>query len=283
MTKTKKRRDVAAEITETIVRQLEAGVAPWTRPWSSPEASTALPSNAATGKRYRGVNVMLLWATASEAGYGDSRWLTFKQAKELGGHVKKGEKSTRVVYWRPIERTEENDVGEKSTREVWICRTYNVFNVEQCEGLDLADAAPSAAAEPGAAERVAADKGARVLWGGDRACYSRALDQIRMPRRDRFESDAACDATLLHELVHWTGHEARLARQFGKRFGDDAYAFEELVAELGAAFLCAELGVTGQLQHAEYLGHWAKVLEADRHAIFTASRLAFQAAELLLG
>ena len=283
MTKSKKsRRDVAAEITETITRQLEAGVAPWVRPWMSPGASTALPSNAATGKRYRGVNVMLLWATASEAGYGDSRWLTFKQAKELGGHVRKGEKSTAVVFWRPIERAEDNDAGERETRQVWICRAYRVFNVEQCDGLDLDGLEPTAT-EPGAAERIAADRGAEVVWGGDRACYSRTTDRIRMPKREHFATEAACEATLLHELTHWTGHESRLGRQFGKRFGDDAYAFEELVAELGAAFLCAELGVAGQLQHAEYLGHWARVLKADRHAIFTASRLAFEAAELLLG
>lgn len=283
MTKSQKsRRDVAAEITETITRQLEAGVAPWVRPWTSPGASTALPSNATTGKRYRGVNVMLLWATASEAGYGDSRWLTFKQAKELGGHVRKGEKSTRVVFWRPIERTEESDAGERETRKVWICRTYSVFNVEQCDKLDL-DSLETTAAEPGAAERIAAGCGAEVVWGGDRACYSRTTDRIRMPCRERFASESACEAALLHELTHWTGHESRLGRQFGRRFGDDAYAFEELVAELGAAFLCAELGVAGQLQHAEYLGHWARVLEADRHAIFTASRLAFEAVELLLG
>jgi hypothetical protein len=156
--------------------------------------------------------------------------------------------------------------------------------VEQCDGLSLeALTAPAHPAETGTvADEVARLAGAKVVRGGDRAFFSPSADVVNVPVLAAFRTPAEYDATLLHELTHWTGHEKRLARTFGKRFGDSAYAFEELVAELGAAFLCARLGVVGQLQHAEYLGHWAKVLKADKHAIFTAAREAEKACGLLL-
>lgn len=273
------RRDVATEITETIVAELEKGVAPWVRPWD--EAPLTPPTNATTGKTYRGVNVLLLWMSAARGDFADHRWLTFRQAKELGGTVRRGEKGTRIVFWRFVEREERNADGVLEKRTVGYCRNYTVFNVAQCDGLAL-EAQDRAPAELGAAERLAESVGASVSWGRARAWFSPQRDEIGMPARERFESPEACEATLLHELTHWTGHESRLARTFGKRFGDDAYAFEELVAELGAAMLCAELGVSGRLQHAEYLATWAKVLRADRHAIFTASRLAQNASAFLL-
>lgn len=272
------RTDIATEITERIVAALERGVAPWVMPWTP---TLRVPSNAHSGKAYRGVNVLLLWMAAEQAGYGDSRWLTFKQALDLGGHVKKGEKGTRIVFWQFNEREETNEDGAIETRKSAWCRFYTVFNVSQCEGLGL-PGVEGPRGEPGVAERVAAQAGARVLYGQSRACFWPDRDVIGMPERERFEAAEAFEATLLHELTHWTGHKSRLAREFGKRFGDQAYAFEELVAELGSAFLCAELGVEGRLQHAEYLGQWAAVLKADRRAIFTAARLAQQASEYLL-
>ncbi len=273
------RRDVASEITETIVARLESGVPPWLSPWSSARVSTVLPRNAATGESYRGVNVMLLWVAATEGGYADARWVTFKQAKALGGGVRRGEKGTTVVYWR---REGHGPAGGSSPSERWFCRTYHVFNVEQCDGLGVGAGPAVALSAPGTAERIAAENGARIVRSEDDACFSVEQDLICMPAPERFESGAAAEATLLHELTHWTGHPTRLDRRHGERFGNEAHAFEELVAELGAAFLGAELGIEGRLRHAEYRGRWARILDADRHAIFTACRLAFQAVALLI-
>jgi len=174
------------------------------------------------------------------------------------------------------------DAGKATEKRIPLLRTFALFNVAQCDGLPAVERKPVAEHVPGIADAVAERAGASVVRGGDRAFYSVGADVVTVPVVDAFESPAAYDATLLHELTHWTGHASRLDRKFGKRFGDDAYAAEELVAELGAAFACARLGVQGKLQHAEYLGHWAKVLKADKHAIFTAAREAEKACALLL-
>lgn len=278
------KRDVAAEVTAKIVEALEAGTAPWVRPWTTTGAPSAtLPRNAASGRLYRGINIILLWAAAFARGYSDPRWLTFNQAKALGGSVRKGERGTAIVFWKWIVK----DEGLATEKRIPMARTFTLFNVAQCDGLSLeAIAAPAAppAHVDGVADELAARAGAKVLRGGDVACYSPTLDEVRMPLASAFVDRGAYDATLLHELTHWTGHSKRLDRNFSasKRFGDDAYAVEELVAELGSAFLCARLGVEGKLQHAEYLGHWARVLRADKHAIFTAAREAEKAAGFLL-
>ena len=273
------RRDRMHELTERIAAALEAGVAPWVKPWRVP-----MPQNAVSGRRYQGANVVLLWIAMEDAMHADARWLTFKQAKQEGGHVRKGERGTPVVFWRFVHKQETNaETGELEDRSFGVCRTFTVFNVAQCDGLEhLAPASARAAAAPGVAERLAAHVGAKVTVGGTVAGYAPKADRIRMPARHHFEAPERHEAVLLHELVHWTGHESRLGREFGERFGEDAYAFEELVAELGAAFLASELGLEGQLRHTEYLAHWAKVLRADRYALFTASRLAQDAAEHLL-
>lgn len=284
MAKQTAKRDVAAEITAKIVEALESGAAPWVRPWKSgvgPDvgmAGASIPSNASSGRCYRGVNVFILWATAFRFGYSDARWLTFNQARNLGGSVRKGEKGTQIVFWKWTVR----DEGLPTEKRIPMARAFTVFNVEQCDGLELEAAAPPVEHVLGAADRVAEQAGARVVRGGDVACYSRGADFITVPVAEAFVDAGAYEATLLHELTHWTGHASRLDRQFGKRFGDDAYAAEELVAELGAAFLCARLGIQGKLQHTEYLAHWAKVLRADKYAIFTAASAAEKAAALLL-
>lgn len=283
-------RDVCAEITAKLVEALEKGVAPWIKPWNGdagvPRLS-GMPRNAVTGKTYRGANVLVLWC----AGFSDPRWVTFQQALSLGGCVRKGEKGQTVCWWSPVTRreesTDETKDGEntETPRTRLICRAYTVFNVSQCDGLKLDEIqAPPVVdvTSENVADTTAARVGAKVVLGGDRAYYSIMQDYIGMPVRAAFEDDGAYTATLLHELTHWTGAPGRCDRKFGTRFGDSTYAFEELVAEIGSAFACAHLGVAGRLQHAEYLGHWAKVLKADKFAIFTAAREAEKALRMLV-
>ena len=272
------RRDVAAEITAQLVAKLDQGVAPWVRPWAIP-----MPRNHATGRAYRGANVVLLWAAMDARGYRDARWLTFKQALDCDGHVRRGEKGTQIVFWRFTE-IEKQDATTGETRKVTIpfARFHTVFNVEQCDGLNASAGLDAEPATLGA-EVLATRAGVSVSFGGTRAFYAPDSDRIQIPAREHFASGDAFEAMLLHELVHWTGHEHRLARDLRHRFSSEAYAFEELVAELGSAFLCAHLGITGRLQHAEYLASWARVLRDDKHAIFTAARLAQEATAYLLG
>lgn len=280
MNKHEAKRDVAAEVTAKIVAALEAGTAPWIRPWKSGVGGSDLPSNVTSGRTYSGINVLLLWAAAFAAGFSDSRWLTFNQAKGLGGSVRKGEKGTQIVFWKWLVVADAKE--PEGTKRIALARTFTVFNVAQCDGLELdaREAAPEHVT--GAADLVAERVGASVSRGGDRACYVPALDAIQIPVREAFETSDAYEGTLLHELSHWTGHETRLDRKLGRRFGQDAYAAEELIAELSSAFCCARLGIAGQLQHAEYIASWAKVLRADKHAIFTAAREATRAANLLV-
>lgn len=279
--------EIVSELTESLIAQIEAGTAPWLCPWSRDPMQ--LPRNARTGREYSGVNVLILWSTAIEREYHDSRWLTFKQALDLGGNVRRGEKGTRVAFWRFVTREEVRADGTKTEKRIPIARTYTVFNAEQCDGLDL-EAPPALetfahddVAGADAARALARTVGAVVHEKGERAFYSRATDAITVPALERFRTPADFAATLVHELVHWTGAPSRCDREFGARFGDDAYAFEELVAEMGAAFACAHVGVRGELQHAEYLASWARVLRADRFALLTAARKAVEAVEYLLG
>ncbi len=279
-------RDMYQEVTDRIVAALENGVAPWVRPWATAETGNAADTNAVSGKPYRGVNVLVLWCARAAFGYRDSRWLTFKQALDLGGNVRKGEKGTQIVFWKINGYETENDAGETETRSAVLARAYTVFNVEQCDGLQLDASEPTAPAiEPServkAAIAYAAATGADIRHGGNSACYMPGVDAIRVPELGAFKSDSHYAATLLHELTHWTGAKERCDRTFGKRFGDDAYAVEELVAELGAAFACAELGIAGQLQHENYLGHWLRVLKADKRALFTAASQARKAVEFM--
>lgn len=279
--------EIVSELTESLIAQIEAGTAPWLCPWSREPMS--LPRNARTGRGYNGINVLILWAAAAGAGYRDARWLTFRQALDLGGAVRKGEKGTRIVFWRFFGREETSADGTTVERRIPVARVYTVFNAEQCDGLELEALPPPRTfahddvAPAEAARALARSVGAAVREGGAAAFYVPATDAITVPALERFQSPADFAATLVHELVHWTGAPSRCDRKLGARFGEDAYAFEELVAEMGAAFACAHLGVEGRLQHAEYLGHWARVLRADRYALLTAARLAEQAVEHLLG
>jgi antirestriction protein ArdC len=259
------------EVTKRIITQLEAGTAPWVKSWAVP-----LPYNAASNRRYNGVNVLLLWNTP----YSRPAWLTYRQARELGGQVRRGEASTTIVYVAKKAHAvaDEGERDERKPKVIPLLCRYFVFNVEQVDGLPKHLYAPPLTLEPNM-EAFFSGVGADVRWGPI-PLYNPREDYIQLPHPEHFESLEQYYATRLHETVHWTGHTSRLDRQFGKRFGDHAYAFEELVAELGSAFLSADLGLKPELGHqARYIGDWIEILSNDRQAIFMAAARATYAAE----
>ena len=278
--------DVYQRVTDQIVAALEKGVRPWMKPWSVEHAAGRVSRPLRHGgEPYQGVNVLMLWAAAGERGFASPYWLTFRQAQQLDACVKKGEKGTQVVYCGSFTKQETNEQGEEVESKIPFLKTYTVFNGEQIAGLPLRYLIPAEPLEQGhkqikEAKRFFAATGADIRNGGNRAYYSDALDYIQMPPFSCFRDAESHAATLAHELCHWTKHPSRLDRGFGeRRFGDAGYAMEELVAELGAAFLCADLGVTPEVRddHASYLGHWLEVLKQDKRAIFTAASHASRA------
>jgi antirestriction protein ArdC len=285
--------DLYSRVTDSIVNALESGTRPWIRPWNGGEAQAplALPLRAC-GTPYQGVNVLLLWDVAQSRGYASRTWMTFKQAERHGAHVRKGEHGAMVVYADRATKTEVDAQGEEYERSFAFLKSYTVFNTEQIEGLPehfsmaAVPSVPAGSLELSAeAERFFARTGARIRHGGGRAFYSPSGDFIQLPQPEMFRDAESYAATKAHELVHWTGHGSRLAREFGQRFGDRAYAFEELVAELGAAFLCSSLGLVQEPRddHASYLATWLAVLKEDKRAIFTAAAHAQRASDLLHG
>jgi antirestriction protein ArdC len=241
------------------------------------------------GTAYRGVNVLSLWMAALAKGYRAPIWMTYLQALDLGGAVRKGEKGSLTVYADTMTRKEtDTRTGEETEADIHFMKGYTVFNVEQIDGLPThyyAKPEPLTQTLPriARAEGFFTATGARIAHDGDRAYYARGTDHVQMPPFEAFRDADSYYATLAHECTHWTGHASRLERVFGKRFGDDAYAAEELVAELGAAFVCASLELTPELRadHASYLDHWLTVLKADKRAIFTAAAHAQRAADFL--
>lgn len=283
-TTTKAKRDVYQEVTDRIIAELEAGTVPWVKPWAA--AGNAMPHNALSGRAYNGVNVLLCWATQMHKGYTSNGWLTYKQAGALGGHVRKGEKGTAIVFWKFNKRTERNEDGTDKVVTIPMARVYTVFNVEQCEGLTLPAREMVELSEHERhehAEQLMSASGVAIRHGGDRAFYTPSHDYVQLPELGTFAEAAGYYATAMHELTHSTGHKSRCDRDLSGRFGTESYAAEELVAELGAAFLCAELGIAGDLRHAGYIDSWLRVLKQDKRAIFTAARLATQAADWLKG
>jgi antirestriction protein ArdC len=285
--------DVYERVTAQIVAELEKGVRPWHQPWNAAHAAGRITRPLrANGQAYRGINVLMLWGAAAERGYSAPIWMTFKQALELGGNVRKGETGNLVVYANTITRTEADPkTGEEPERDIPFMRGYTVFNVEQVEKLPahfyaLAEPVTDTVQRIEAAEAFFANTGARVSNGGNRAFFSPSEDRIQMPPFEAFKEPEAYYATLAHETTHWTKTTARLDRDFGrKRFGDAGYAMEELVAELGAAFICADLGLSPEPreEHAAYLAHWLAVMKEDKRAIFSAAAHAQRAADYLHG
>jgi len=278
------KRDLYAEVSARILAELEAGALPWIKPWSAtPGANT--PCNAVTNRPYSGCNVVLLWM-AQAAGYQMPRFLTYKQATELGGHVRKGERGTKVYFVKQLEIREDAD-DESSTRLIPMMREYTVFNVEQCEGLPDSVKAlkPARARNPDSRDDLADEflrsTGADIREGHGEAYYVPSRDFISLPAFGAFKGADHFYNVAFHELTHWTGHRRRLDRDLKNRFGSRDYAAEELIAELGAAFLCAEFGFDGDLRHAGYVGHWIELLKADKRAFFTACSQASKAADYL--
>lgn len=287
------RQDVYETVTARIVADLENGVRPWLKPWSVEHAAGRITRPLrANGIPYQGINVLMLWTAALEHDYAAPFWMTFKQAIDLGAHVRKGEKGNLVVYADRIRRTEtDSATGEETETEIPFMKGYTVFNVEQIDGLPQHFyAAPPPRTEPlqriERAEAFFAAVGADVHHGGNRACYVISQDRIDLPPFEAFRDAEAYYATRAHETVHWTRHPSRLDREFGrKRWGDEGYAMEELVAELGSAFLSADLDLAPEVRddHAAYIDGWLTVLKRDKRAIFTAASHAQRAADFLHG
>jgi antirestriction protein ArdC len=268
---------VYESVTQSIIAELERGTAPWVKPWKAGKRVGIMPANAIKGHHYRGINVPILWHAADTCGFPTNAWLTFKQALDAGGHVRKGEKGTQIVFTKRISVTDDDREEERQTS---MLRAFTVFNVAQVEGIEALTVTPETS-PPGTVEVFVTATGADVRHGGDRACYVPSRDFIALPNPSDFTSPEHYEATKLHELVHWRGAEIRLKRDLKNRFGTKAYAAEELIAELGAAFLCAHLGVEGQLRHAEYIASWLSLLKEDNHAIFTAASKASAASDYL--
>lgn len=294
--------DIYLDVTNKIVSALSQGVIPWIKPWTttSLSADSSFPINAITRRPYAGINIPLLWAEARLRGFRQDRWLTFNQARKAGGHVRKGEQSTLAVLYKPMSKEAHDEDGQRVRDEQGnikmvqfaLLRTHCLFNIEQTEDLpaeeqihDECDDQP-AFIDHAPAEQLLVASGARIEHRyGDQAFYQPVRDLIQLPTKAQFEDVGSYYATALHELTHWSGHLSRLNRNGitgGHAFGSAEYAFEELVAEMGAAFLCALTGTQGELRHEEYLASWLKILKEDKRAIFRASGQAREASEYLL-
>jgi len=264
-------------VTQSIIEQLENGATPWIKPW---KADSTADKNLISQKPYQGVNRLILGLSSMVRGYETPVWASFKQFESLGASVRKGEKGTAIVWFSPITK-ENKETGEVESFNA--LKTYYVFNVAQCDGIEIQ--APNKEEKTfnaiDAAEQRIIKTGAAISHGGDAAFYAPSVDRIQLPNKSAFNNESSYYATAFHELTHWTGAKHRLDRTFGKKFADSQYAFEELVAEIGAAYLCQDYRIQGELRHAGYIGHWLKAMRADSKAIFKAAALAQKAADYL--
>lgn len=286
------KKDIYTQVTDKIIADLEQGELTWLKPWNTENLNGRIVRPLRhNGLPYSGINVLMLWGATLEAGFSSPHWMTFKQAQELDAHVRKGERGNPVVYANTMTKTEEGADGAEEEKTIPFLKTYCVFNAEQIEGLPAhyyakPEPAIDSAQRIEHAESFFAATGADIRHGGDRAYYSGGSDHVQMPPFECFRSPESYYATLAHELTHWTKHKSRLDREFGrKKWGDEGYAREELVAELGAAFLCADLALTPEAgaDHAAYIQSWLKVLKEDKRAVFSAAAHAQRAADFLNG
>jgi len=290
MTTTSARTDIYTRITNQIIEKLEQGVRPWLQPWNAEHASGRITRPLRhNGEHYHGINIIVLWMSAEAQGFNSPYWLTFQQAKQLGGFVKKGEHGSPVVYTSTFKKQETDKSGDEVERDLRFLKQYTVFNSCQVEGLPehyyaLAEPPKETMQRIEHADQFFANTKADIRHGGNRAYYNITNDFIRIPMFETFRDAESHAATIAHELTHWTRHSSRLNRDFGrKRWGDEGYAIEELVAELGSCFLCADLQITPELRddHASYIDHWLRVLKNDKRAIFTVASHASQAVDYL--
>jgi antirestriction protein ArdC len=280
------KQDVYTRITDKIVADLEQGVRTWMKPWSAGHTAGRITRPLRhNGEPYSGINILMLWASAIEHGFSAPIWMTYLQSQELKAQVRKGEKGSLVVYANSITKTQETPDGEAAC-EIQFMKGYTVFNVAQIDGLpEIFYGRPEAKLTP--VERIARaesffkNTGADIRHGGNRAYYASKLDYIQLPVIEAFRDAESYYATMAHETTHWTGHESRLTRAFGKKMGDEIYAREELVAEMASAFLSADLGITPEVRedHAAYVASWLTVLKNDKRAIFQAASHAQRAAD----
>ncbi|ARM91128.1 conjugal transfer antirestriction ArdC protein (plasmid) [Rhizobium sp. CIAT894] len=284
--------DVYTRITERIVEELERGVRPWVQPWrTSNMAGRVTRPLRHNGQPYTGMNVLLLWSEAISGGFGSSTWMTFRQASELGAHVRKGESASTVIYASRFTRTETDAFGDEVERDIPFLRSYGVFNVDQIEGLPEhyyrrpePPTNPIGPIEP--AERFFANTKAAIRHGGNRAFYAPLTDHIQMPLLASFRDAESYVAVLAHESVHWTAHPDRVGRDLSRYSKDNTErAREELIAEIGSALISADLGIVPELEprpdHASYVASWLKVLANDKRAIFQAAAHAQRAVAYL--
>jgi antirestriction protein ArdC len=267
--------NVYQSVTDSIISQLEKGAIPWVKPWRT---DSSADKNFITQKPYSGINTLIL----GMAGYNNPAWASYQQWASKGAQVKKGEKATQIVFFKPMSKTSTNAAGESETANFAILKTYSVFNVEQTDLEILPFENESAPFNPiPAIESKIKETGAIIKHGGDSAFYNPANDFIQLPNAASFETEAHYYATAFHELAHWTSAKHRLDRKLGTRFGNPEYAFEELIAEISAAFLCADYKIQGDLRHAGYIQSWLKACRDDNKAIFKAAALAQKAADFI--
>jgi len=288
-------RSLYDDVTTTIIAQLEAGCLPWVQPWQADDAAIGIPRNAATGRSYSGINVLILWNALFGHGYETQRWLTYRQAMALGGSVRKGESGTSICYADSFVPKNSGGGGEDGVsadgepRRIPFLKRFTVFNIDQCVDLPEQVHAPDILRGPEVivpqAETLVKATGADIRIGGTLAYYDPNTDQIHVPRRQLFGASIDWYRTVLHELGHFSGHASRLDRFHGVATIDPQhwYAREELVAEMASAFLCAELGIVPTVRHADYIGAWLAILREDNRAIFRAASAASKAAHYLMG
>lgn len=288
--------DLYQRVTDAIVQMIERGFdGEKLRPlWTTPSGHSPIPISAASKKAYRGINTVLLWAASIQFGYRSVHWATYRGWSQLGCQVRRGETATMIVFWKKLHaRDAPDDTAEDSPEDTpgrprMMARAYNVFNAAQVEGWTEPPPQEDIQKLPiedriDIADTFAKNTGAVIRHGGSQAYFVPSQDYVQMPEFEHFRDAESYYSVLLHELTHWTGHEHRLNRSFSKRFGDQAYAFEELVAEIGSAFVLASIGLSAEPRedHARYVGNWLKVLKGDKRAIFTAASQAQRAADLL--
>ena len=294
-TATASKADIYQTVTDKILAALESGVTPWKKPWNDTGTGLLLPRRF-NGLPYHGVNIMILWIETEANNYSSNVWMTYNQAKKLGGNVKRGEKGTTVCYSAKFVKITTDSAGDEKKSSIPFLKTYTVFNVDQCENLPAKyDTKPIDPLHDQPTGTMPIDELESFFAGiknahsivvktfGDSAHYHPKTDAITMPAIEKFHDVESYYSTLGHEMIHWTG--IRLSREFGKKFGDMGYAREELVAEMGAAFFCGILGIKNESvdDHAAYLACWIKILKEDKKAIFHAASQASKAVSFLTG
>jgi antirestriction protein ArdC len=278
------------DITRKIITELEAGCVPWVQPWetAAAKAQLAMPQNAATRRRYGGINILILMGAAVERGFSGHSWLTFRQALSLGGCVRKGERGTTVVYadrFVPAEEMKRASTAGDEAQAIPFLKRFTVFNTDQCDGLsaDVSSIAPSPHMVEPQVEALIRATNIDFRIRGDRAFYCPSEDYVQVPPPAAYFEPINWHRTALHELAHASGHSSRLNRDLSGGYGTKKYAFEEIVAEISSSFCCASLGIVPTVRHADYIGSWIEVLREDNRAIVRAASQASKVADYLLG